>query len=269
MEYQTKGMKIGENLKKCGKLIIKEEVIKGMEEGRGIVALESTIISHGMEYPVNRETALAVESAVREEGAIPATIAIIAGVIKIGLSTEEIELLAKMGREVRKCSRRDLGIVIGKKGYGATTVAATMYLASLVGIKVFVTGGIGGVHRGVGATLDISADLPELAQTPLLVVSAGIKSILDIPKTLELLETLGVPVVTYAHDNFPDFFTPNSGLKTPFRLDTPTQIAEVLNANRELGLNIGMLLAVPIPEDKAARSEIVKSAIEEALKESM
>lgn len=183
-----------------------------MDAGRPVVALESTIITHGMEYPVNRDTALAVEQIVRNGGAIPATIAIINGVVKIGLTNEDIEKLASEGRKnSRKCSRRDLAFVMAKKMNGSTTVAGTMYLAQLAGIKIFVTGGIGGVHRKAEETFDISADLTELSRTPVGVVCAGVKSILDIPKTLEYLETMGVPVVSYGQDDFPDFFTRSSG----------------------------------------------------------
>ena len=199
------------------------------------MALESTIITHGMEYPMNRDTAVAVEDIVRSNGAVPATIAIINGVVKIGLEKEDIELLSKEGRHnSRKCSRRycflfqlsrDLAFVLAKRGNGSTTVAATMYLANLAGIKIFVTGGIGGVHRGAETTFDISADLTELSRTPVSVICAGVKSILDIPKTLEFLETMGVPVVSYGTDWFPDFFTSNSGIKTVFRADNPEECA--------------------------------------------
>ena len=193
-------------------LDINPEVKQALMQNRPVVALESTIITHGMEYPINRDTALAVEKIVRDYGATPATIAIIKGVIKIGLSNEELEMLSTEGKKnSRKCSRRDLAYVIARKMNGSTTVAGTMYLASLAGIKVFVTGGIGGVHRGAEQTFDISADLTELARTRISVVSAGVKSILDIPKTLEYLETMGVPVVTYQSDDFPDFFTRKSG----------------------------------------------------------
>lgn len=178
--------------------IIKPEVRDALANNRPVVALESTIITHGMEYPVNRDTALAVETIVRDLGAIPATIAIIEGVIKVGLTSEDIEMLSTEGKKnSRKCSRRDLAFVLANKMNGSTTVAGTMYLANLAGIRVFVTGGIGGVHRGAEQTFDISADLTELARTPVSVVSAGVKSILDIPKTLEYLETMGVPIVTY------------------------------------------------------------------------
>lgn len=187
-----------------------------------VVALESTIITHGMDYPHNRDTALAVEQIIRDNGAIPATIAILDGVIHVGLTSEQIETLSKEGRNnSRKCSRRDLAYVVARKMNGSTTVAGTMFCARLAGIKIFATGGLGGVHRGAEESFDISADLTELSKTPVFVVSAGVKSILDIPKTLEYLETMGVPVVSYGSDYFPDFFTSNSGIKTEFRCDSP------------------------------------------------
>ena len=249
-------------------LDINPEVKQALMQNRPVVALESTIITHGMEYPINRDTALAVEKIVRDYGATPATIAIIKGVIKIGLSNEELEMLSTEGKKnSRKCSRRDLAYVIARKMNGSTTVAGTMYLASLAGIKVFVTGGIGGVHRGAEQTFDISADLTELARTRISVVSAGVKSILDIPKTLEYLETMGVPVVTYQSDDFPDFFTRKSGLPTVFRCDTPEECAAMIRSQEELQLNTGILFTVPIPEDKEADSEKIKAGIDQSLKE--
>jgi len=222
-----------------------------------------------MEYPMNRDTALGVEKIIREEGAIPATIAIINGVIKIGLTTEEIEYLSsnegKSG--ARKCSRRDLAYVISRKMNGSTTVAGTMYCASLAGIQVFATGGLGGVHRGAEETFDISADLTELSRTPVNVVSAGVKSILDIPKTLEYLETMGVPVVSFGTDYFPDFFTSSSGIKTEFRCDTPEDCAKMILSQRMLGLQTGMIFANPVPKDKEANPELIRSAIKEALEQ--
>ena len=187
--------------------MVSPEVKDALANNKPVLALESTIITHGMEYPMNRDTAWAVEDIVRAEGAVPATVAIIGGVIRVGLSKEEIEYLAKNGRQARKCSRRDLAYVIARKMDGSTTVAGTMYCASLAGVQVFATGGLGGVHRGAEDTFDISADLTELAKTPVSVISAGVKSILDIPKTLEYLETMGVPVTSYGTDYFPDFFT--------------------------------------------------------------
>lgn len=249
-------------------LDINPEVNQALMQNRPVVALESTIITHGMEYPINRDTALAVEKIVRDYGATPATIAIIKGVIKIGLSNEELEILSTEGKKnSRKCSRRDLAYVIARKMNGSTTVAGTMYLASLAGIKVFVTGGIGGVHRGAEQTFDISADLTELARTRISVVSAGVKSILDIPKTLEYLETMGVPVVTYQSDDFPDFFTRKSGLPTVFRCDTPEECAAMIRSQEDLQLNTGILFTVPIPKDKEADSEKIKAGIEQSLKE--
>jgi pseudouridine-5'-phosphate glycosidase len=249
-------------------LDINPEVKQALMQNRPVVALESTIITHGMEYPINRDTALAVEKIVRDYGATPATIAIIKGVIKIGLSNEELEMLSTEGKKnSRKCSRRDLAYVIARKMNGSTTVAGTMYLASLAGIKVFVTGGIGGVHRGAEQTFDISADLTELARTRISVVSAGVKSILDIPKTLEYLETMGVPVVTYQSDDFPDFFTRKSGLPTVFRCDTPEECAAMIRSQEDLQLNTGILFTVPIPEDKEADSEKIKAGIDQSLKE--
>lgn len=247
---------------------VNEEVRQALEKGEAVVALESTIITHGMEYPTNRDTALAVEARVREQGAIPATIAIIQGVVKIGLTNEEIEWLSKEGKHSsRKCSRRDLSVVLAKDGNGSTTVAATMYLANLAGIKVFVTGGIGGVHRGAEQSFDISADLTELGRTPVAVISAGVKSILDIPKTLEFLETMGVPVVSYGTEWFPDFFTRNSGLKAPFSAMTPLECAKIIQGNDLLKLKNGMIFAVPVPEDKEANQELIQKAISEALAE--
>lgn len=248
--------------------MVKQEVREAIQQGRAVVALESTIITHGMEYPVNRDTALAVEEIVRANGAVPATIALINGLVRIGLDKEDIEYLSKDGKQSsRKCSRRDLAVVLAKKGNGSTTVAATMYLANLAGIKIFVTGGIGGVHRGAETTFDISADLTELSRTPVSVVSAGVKSILDIPKTLEFLETMGVPVVSYNTEWFPDFFTSNSGIKSVFRADTPDECAAIIEGNEVLKLKNGILFAVPVPSDKEANQENIQQAIKQALHE--
>ena len=215
---------------------------------------------------MNRDTALAVEDIVRQNGAIPATIAIVKGVVKVGMDREDIELLAKAGKQdSRKCSRRDLAYVMARNGNGSTTVAATMYLANLAGIKVFVTGGIGGVHRGAETTFDISADLTELSRTPVAVICAGVKSILDIPKTLEFLETMGVPVVSYQTEWFPDFFTSNSGVKSVFRADTSQECAALIHHNDMLKLKNGIIFAVPVPKDKEANQEHIKHAISEAL----
>lgn len=247
---------------------VKPEVRQALAENRPVVALESTIITHGMEYPTNRDTALAVEQIVRDAGAIPATIAIIEGVIRVGLTLAEIEMLSTEGKKnARKCSRRDLAYVMARKMNGSTTVAGTMFLANLAGIKVFVTGGIGGVHRGAEQTFDISADLTELAKTPVSVVSAGVKSILDIAKTLEYLETMGVPIITYQSDDFPDFFTRSSGFKTVFRCDTPDECAAMIKSQEALRLQTGLLFTVPIPADKAADSETMKKGIAQALQE--
>lgn len=249
-------------------LLIAPEVKKALLEKKAVVALESTIITHGMPYPQNFETAMAVEGIVRKEGAVPATIAIINGVIRIGLSKSEIEFLSKSGQKnCRKCSRRDLAYVVARKMNGSTTVAGTMYCASLAGIQVFATGGLGGVHRGAEESFDISADLTELAKTPVSVVSAGVKSILDIPKTLEYLETMGVPVTAYGTDWFPDFFTSNSGFKTEFRCNTPAECAAMIHAQRAIGLKTGMIFANPVPKDKEADPVMIKKAIDLALKE--
>ena len=208
-----------------------------MKNGKAVVALESTIITHGMEYPTNRDTAFAVEDIVRGQGAVPATIAILNGVIKVGLSKEEIQYLSNEGKsKSRKCSRRDFAYCISSKLDGSTTVAGTMYCAHLAGIKIFATGGLGGVHRGAEETFDISADLTELSRTPVCVISAGVKSILDVPKTLEYLETMGVPIASYKSDYFPDFFTSNSGIKTEFRCDSPEECAKMIKSQYLLGL---------------------------------
>jgi len=252
------------------RLCISPEVQDALDKHKPIVALESTIITHGMDYPVNLQTALEVESQVRENGAIPATIAIIAGKIHVGLDKKTIEYLATLPRsQVRKCSRRDLAYILAHKENGSTTVAATMYIAHLAGIKIFATGGIGGVHRGAETTFDISADLVELSKTPVAVVSAGVKSILDIPKTLELLETLGVPVISYGSEWFPDFYTDNSGLKAPFKADTPEECAKIIEEGHALNLENGLLIGVPVPKGKGADPAHIKSAISEAIDESL
>lgn len=245
---------------------IKEEVRLALEEGKPVVALESTIISHGMPYPKNVETALRVESIVRENGAVPATIGIIGGRIKIGLTEEEIIHLGK-SREVIKTSRRDIPFVLAKGLDGATTVASTMIFAYLAGIKVFATGGIGGVHRKAQETFDISADLEELARTSVAVVCAGAKSILDIGLTLEYLETLGVPVVGYKTDEFPAFYTSKSGFKVDYRVDTPTELAKAIKIKWDLGLNGGVVIGNPIPEEYEMDYELMNEAIEKALQE--
>ncbi len=231
-----------------------------------MVALESTIIAHGMPYPENLETAREVEEIVRRGGALPATMAILDGVLKVGLSDEELEYLAT-SQDALKVSRRDLPYVIAKKKNGATTVAATMIMAELAGIKVFVTGGIGGVHRGGEDSMDISADLTELSKTSVAVVCAGAKSILDIGRTLEVLETQGVPVLGYKTEEFPSFYTPSSGFPVDFRVDSGADAAAILKAKWDLGLEGGGVLAVPIPQEASLDSELIEVAIERALEE--
>jgi len=229
-------------------LKISSEVHQALQSNQPVVALESTIISHGMPYPKNVETALAVEQIIRDNGAIPATIAIINGKCCVGLSADEIETFGKE-KNVWKVSLRDMPYVVSKKLFGATTVAATMRIASMAGIKIFVTGGIGGVHRGAATTMDISADLTEMAQTSVAVVSAGIKSILDIGLTLEYLETKGIPVITYQQEIFPSFYSNQSNFKTPLQLDSTKEIADMLNTKWMLGLSGSVLIANPIPSE--------------------
>lgn len=245
-------------------LSIAPEVADALHQGKPVVALESTIISHGMPWPQNVETALAVEAAVREQGAIPATIALRKGACMVGLSTGEIEELGK-AKNVWKVSIRDMGYVLSTGSYGATTVAATLRIAAMAGIRVFVTGGIGGVHRGAESSMDISADLTELARTPAAVVSAGVKSILDIGRTLEYLETLGVPVVTYKQDAFPSFYSQESGYASPLRLDTVEEIAALLHSHWQLELPSAVLVANPLPAAQALDTGIMEQHITEAL----
>lgn len=247
-------------------LDINPEVKEALEIGRPVVALESTIISHGMPYPKNVETALKVEKIIRDNGAVPATIAILNGKLKVGLTKEEIEYLGKASNVI-KTSRRDIPFIVAKKSDGATTVASTMIIASLAGIKVFATGGIGGVHRGARETFDISADLEELAQTNVAVVCAGAKSILDIGLTLEYLETHGVPVVGYKTEEMPAFYTRRSGFKVDYMLDSPEEIALSLKAKWDLGLKGGMVVANPIEEQYQMDYDTISQAIEKALKE--
>ncbi len=247
-------------------LEIKPEVKEALEKGKAVVALESTIIAHGMPYPKNVETALKVEEVIRNNGAVPATIAIIGGVIKVGLTPEEIEYLGT-AEGVLKVSRRDFPVVMAKKMDGATTVAGTMMAAAMAGIKVFVTGGIGGVHRGFGETFDVSADLEELKTTNVTVVCAGVKSILDIAGTLEYLETKGVPVVTCGGDYFPAFYSRSSEIPAELREDDPKAIADMIKAKDELGLGGGMLVACPVPEEDEIPFEKMDGVIKEALKE--
>ena len=245
---------------------ISTEVQQALKTGFPIVALESTIISHGMPFPQNLKTALKVEKIIREESAVPATIAILNGRIKIGLSQHELEQFAKQTSQI-KVSRRDLPLVISQKQSGGTTVAATMICAKLAGIAVFVTGGIGGVHRESENTMDISADLMELAQTNVAVVCAGIKSILDIPRTLEYLETQGVPVIGYKTKEFPAFYTPSSGSLVQSRLDTPEEIAHCMKIKWKLGLDGGIVIGNPVQEQDAMDASIIQQAISEALRD--
>lgn len=247
-------------------LDINPEVLKAIQEGRPVVALESTIISHGMPYPRNVETALKVEQIIRDNGAIPATIAILKGKLKVGLTHEEIEYLGS-GTEVVKTSRRDIPFIVAKGLDGATTVASTMIIAGLAGIKVFATGGIGGVHRGAAETFDISADLEELGQTDVAVICAGAKSILDIGLTLEYLETKGVPVVGFGTDELPAFYTRKSGFGVDYRIDTEEELARAIKAKWDLGLHGGLVIANPIPEEYAMDFDLITNAIEDALKE--
>ena len=248
-------------------LEISKEVKEALENNRPVVALESTIISHGMPYPQNVETALKVEEIVRENGAIPATIAILNGKLKVGLSKEEVDYLGKKGLEVTKASRRDIPAILASETDGATTVASTMIIAALAGIKVFATGGIGGVHRGAETTMDISADLEELAMTDVAVVCAGAKSILDIGLTLEFLETKGVPVLGYQTKELPAFYTRKSGFKVDYQMDTPEQIAKTLKAKWDVNLKGGVVIANPIPEEFAMDFDTITTAINNAVAE--
>jgi pseudouridine-5'-phosphate glycosidase len=248
-------------------LDIAPDVQHALATGRAVVALESTIISHGMPYPQNVATALQVEAEVRAHGAVPATIAIVGGRLKAGLSKDEIEQLGRAGHAVTKVSRRDLPFIVARGGLGATTVAATMLIAAMAGIRVFATGGIGGVHRGAQESFDVSADLQELAQTPVAVVCAGAKSILDLRLTLEYLETHGVPVVGYQTDALPAFFTRDSAYQVDYRLDSAAEIAAVLKAKWGMGLQGGMVVANPIPAQYAMQRAAIDQAIEQALQE--
>lgn len=248
-------------------LSIAPQVKSALSQGKPVVALESTIISHGMPYPKNVETALTVESIVRDNGATPATIAVLDGKITAGLSPEQIEALGKKGLSVTKASRRDLPVLLSRGGDGATTVAATMIGAALAGIAVFATGGIGGVHRGAETTMDISADLQELARTDVMVVCAGAKAILDLGLTLEYLETMGVPVIGYQTGELPAFYTRKSGFGVDCRMDTPQEIAAAFLAKMACGLHGGMLVANPIPAEYAMEDTAITAAIQSALKE--
>ena len=246
-------------------LDVAPEVAQAVAAGKPVVALESTIISHGMPYPQNVETALKVESIIRENGAVPATIAILGGRLKAGLTPEEIEYLGKKGHEVTKASRRDLAVLVSKGADGATTVTTTMMIAHMAGIQIFATGGIGGVHRGAETTMDISADLEELAHTPVMVVCAGAKSILDLGLTLEYLETHGVPVLGYGTKELPAFYTRKSGFEVDYQVDTPAELASIFHASQELGLKGGMLVTNPIPEEFSMDPAVINKAIDEAI----
>lgn len=248
-------------------LQLSDEVAEAISSGKPVVALESTIISHGMPYPQNVECALKCEQIIRDHGATPATIAIIGGKLRAGLSRDEIDYLGKKGHDVMKVSRRDLPVVIARKLDGATTVTTTMIIAHLAGIKVFSTGGIGGVHRGAELTMDISADLEELAQTPVMVICAGAKSILDLGLTLEYLETKGVPVLGYGTDELPAFYTRQSGFSVDARVDSPEELAQIFATKEALGMQSGMLVANPIPLTYSMDKATIDAAIDQALQE--
>jgi len=248
-------------------LSVSAEVQEALAAEKPVVALESTIISHGMPYPQNVEAALAVEKIIREQGAVPATIAIIGGRLKAGLTAEEIEYFGKKGQAIHKASRRDLAVLCARGEDGATTVTTTMIIAHMAGIKIFATGGIGGVHRGAETTMDISADLEELGQTPVMVVCAGAKSILDLGLTLEYLETKGVPVIGYGTEELPAFYTRESGFGVDYRIDTPEELAAAFKAGHEMGLKSGMLVTNPIPEEFAMPKAVIDKAIDQAIAE--
>ena len=248
-------------------LDIHPDVAEALAQGKPVVALESTIISHGMPYPQNVQTALAVEEVVRSAGAVPATIAILGGRLKAGLAREEIEYLGKQGQAVTKTSRRDLAVLVAKGLDGATTVATTMIIAHMAGIRVFATGGIGGVHRGAETTMDISADLQELARTDVTVVCAGAKAILDLKLTLEYLETHGVPVLGYGTKELPAFYTRTSGLTVDYRVDTPEEVARIMEVRADLGLSGGILVTNPIPEEWSMDPAVINAVIDRAVAE--
>ncbi len=248
-------------------LDINPEVAAAIAAGKPVVALESTIISHGMPYPQNVETALNVERIIRENGAVPATIAIIGGRLKAGLTPEEIAYFGKKGQAITKASRRDLAVLCARGEDGATTVTTTMIIAHMAGIKIFATGGIGGVHRGAETTMDISADLEELGQTPVMVVCAGAKSILDLGLTLEYLETKGVPVIGFGTKELPAFYTRTSGFQVDYRVDTPEELAGIFKAQQELVMKGGMLVTNPIPQEYAMPLETINAAIDQAIAE--
>lgn len=248
-------------------LLVSREVREALAQGRPVVALESTIISHGMPYPQNLETARGCERVAREHGAVPATCAILGGKLCVGLEEEQLDYLARTGTKVIKASRRDIPLLVAKKLDGATTVTGTMILAAMAGVRIHATGGIGGVHRGAQETMDISADLEELGKTPVAVVCAGAKSILDLPLTMEYLETRGVPVIGYQTDELPAFYTRKSGLPVDYRLDTPDDIAAAIRTQYELGYHGGMLITNPIPEADALDADYIERVIEEACAE--
>ncbi len=248
-------------------LDVNPEVAAAVREGKPVVALESTIISHGMPYPQNVETALNVERIIRENGAVPATIAIIGGRLKAGLTPEEIEYFGKKGQAIAKASRRDLAVLCSRGEDGATTVTTTMIIAHMAGIKIFATGGIGGVHRGAETTMDISADLEELGHTPVMVVCAGAKSILDLGLTLEYLETKGVPVIGYQTKELPAFYTRKSGFSVDYEIDTPEDLAKAFKAQNDMELGGGMLVTNPIPEQYAMPKDVIDAAIDKAIAE--
>ena len=248
-------------------LDVNPEVAQAIREGRPVVALESTIISHGMPYPQNVETALNVERIIRENGAVPATIAIIGGRLKAGLTPEQIEYFGKKGRAIAKASRRDLAVLCARGDDGATTVTTTMIIAHMAGINIFATGGIGGVHRGAETTMDISADLEELGHTPVMVICAGAKSILDLGLTLEYLETKGVPVIGYGTEELPAFYTRQSGFRVDYRMDTPQELAAAFKAQNDMALGGGMLVTNPIPEEYAMPLTTINAAIDRAIAE--
>ena len=248
-------------------LDVKPEVAEAIAQGKPVVALESTIISHGMPYPQNVETALQVEKIIRENGAVPATIAIIGGRLKAGLTPEEIEYYGKKGQAIAKASRRDLAVLCARGQDGATTVTTTMIIAHMAGISMFATGGIGGVHRGAETTMDISADLEELARTPVMVVCAGAKSILDLGLTLEYLETHGVPVIGYGTEELPAFYTRTSGFPVDYRVDTPEELAAAFRAQNDMALGGGMLVTNPIPEAYSMDPAVINGAIDQAVTE--
>ena len=248
-------------------LDVNPEVAEAIANGKPVVALESTIISHGMPYPQNAKTALNVERIIRENGAVPATIAIIGGRLKAGLTADEIEYFGKKGQAIAKASRRDLAVLCARGEDGATTVTTTMIIAHMAGIKIFATGGIGGVHRGAETTMDISADLEELGQTPVMVVCAGAKSILDLGLTLEYLETKGVPVIGFGTKELPAFYTRQSGFRVDYRIDTAQELARAFKVQNELGFKGGMLVANPIPEEYAMPLDTINAAIDQAIAE--